>query len=130
MNTGEDLQMSGYPLKVRELSWDHQSRFLATGGGPTPCVWDCSGKGPTGTEPIQLDAHKDNVSALVFQHRGAWLASGGEDGLVAIWQPGKQEGAAALAKHADPVSQLLWSADDQMLAVGTASGGVLIYTTA
>ena len=57
------------------------------------------------------------------------LASGGEDGLVALWQPGKQEGAAALAKHADPISQLLWSADDQRLAVGTAAGRVLIYTT-
>jgi WD40 repeat protein len=130
MKTGEDLQMSGYPVKVRELSWDAQSRYLATGGGPAPCVWDCSGKGPAGTEPIQLDAHKANVTSLAFQHRGALLASGGEDGLVALWQPGKQEGAAALAKHADPISQLVWSSDDQFLAIGTASGGVLIYTTA
>ena len=71
MKTGEDLQMSGYPVKVRELSWDHQSRYLATGGGPTPCVWDCSGKGPAGTQPLHLDAHQDNVNALAFQRRGA-----------------------------------------------------------
>jgi WD40 repeat protein len=129
MKTGEDLQMSGYPVKVRELSWDAQSRFLATGGGPTPCVWDCSGKGPAGTEPIQLDAHQANVTCLAFQHRGALLASGGEDGLVALWQPGKQLGAAALVKHAEPIALLVWSADDQHLAVGTASGRVLIYTT-
>jgi WD40 repeat protein len=130
MKTGADLQMSGYPVKVRELSWDATSRFLATGGGPTPCVWDCSGKGPAGTEPVQLDAHQANVTTLAFQHRGALLASGGADGLVALWQPGKQLGAAALAKHAEPISQLLWFCDDQRLAVGMASGHVLIYTTA
>ena len=129
MKTGEDLQMSGYPVKVRELSWDASSRYLATGGGATPCVWDCSGKGPAGTEPIQLDAHKDNVACLAFQHHGALLASGGEDGLVALWQPGKQQGPLALAKHAAPISQLVWSADDQRLAVGTATGGVLLYAT-
>ena len=39
--TGTDLQMSGYPTKVRELGWDFTSRYLATGGGRMPCVWDC-----------------------------------------------------------------------------------------
>jgi len=68
--------------------------------------------------PSSLD---DAVSAL---------ASGGEDGLVALWQPGKQEGAAALAKHGDAITLVLWSSDDQNLAIGTASGRVLIYTTA
>jgi WD40 repeat protein len=130
MKTGEDLQMSGYPVKVRELAWDATSRYLATGGGPVPCVWDCSGKGPAGTQPIQLDAHKDNVTCLAYQHQGAVLASGGEDGLVALWQPGKQDGTLALARHAAPVSQLLWSDDDRRLAVGTAEGGVLLYAIA
>jgi WD40 repeat protein len=128
MATGEDLQMTGYPTKVRELSWDHTGRYLATGGGPTPCVWDCSGKGPADTQPLQFDAHKDNVTSLAFQHRGPMLASAGEDGLVALWQPGKQLGALALARHDSPVSQILWSADDQRLAVGTAEGDICLYS--
>ncbi len=44
VNKGQDLMMSGYPTKVRELSWDCTSQYLATGGGDTPCVWDVSGK--------------------------------------------------------------------------------------
>src|SRR5436853_350788 len=31
---GDDAQMWGYLSKVRELSWDRTSRFLATGGAP------------------------------------------------------------------------------------------------
>ncbi|HMP41901.1 MAG TPA: WD40 repeat domain-containing protein, partial [Roseiflexaceae bacterium] len=30
---GTDLEMSGYPRKVRELAWDSSSSYLATGGG-------------------------------------------------------------------------------------------------
>ncbi|MBI3821235.1 MAG: WD40 repeat domain-containing protein [Planctomycetes bacterium] len=127
--TGDDLQMAGYPTKVRELAWDPTGRYLATGGGPVSCVWDFSGKGPAGSTPIQLDAHKDNITCLTYQHRGALLASGGEDGVVALWQPGKQQGALALARHPSAISQCVWSADDRQLAVATAEGGVLLYTT-
>ncbi len=127
MKTGEDLQMTGYPRKVREIAWDPTSRYLATGGADISSVWDCSGDGPAGTEPIQLEAHKNFITSLAYQHHGAFLVSGGEDGVVVLWQPSQQRGAISLAKHASPVSQLAWSADDQRLAVGTASGAVVLY---
>jgi WD40 repeat protein len=127
--TGEDLQMQGYPNKVRELAWDATSRYLATGGADVACVWDFSGAGPAGTTPIQLEAHKDNITCLAYQHQGALLASGGEDGQVILWQPSKGQGSLAIAKHAAPISQLAWSADDQRVAVGTAEGDVLLYST-
>jgi WD40 repeat protein len=129
MTTGEDLQMTGYPTKVRELSWDENSRYLATGGSPVPCLWDTAGKGPAGTKPLQFEAHKDNVSCLAFQPKGTLLASGGEDGLLALWRPGKQEGALALARHASPITQLIWGADNHSLAIATAGGEVLLYST-
>ena len=125
--TGADLQMAGYPTKVRELAWDPTGRYLATGGGPVSCVWDFSGAGPEGSAPIQLEVHEDNITCLTYQHKGTFLASGGEDGLVALWQPGKQQGSLALAKHDDSISQLAWSAVDQRLAVGTAGGAVVLY---
>ncbi len=127
MASGEDLQMSGYPTKVRELSWDASGRWLATGGGPTPTVWDFTGKGPSNSTPLQFDAHQDNVNCLAFQRRGSYLASGGEDGLLALWQPGRQKGALALAKHDAPITQLAWAGDDCRLAVGTADGAVVLY---
>jgi WD40 repeat protein len=127
IKTGSDLQMTGYPRKVRELAWDATSRYLATGGAEVSCVWDCSGKGPAGTEPIQLEAHKDYISCLAYQHKGVYLASGGEDGQVALWKPSTQRGAISIVKHAAAVSQIAWSADDQRLAVGAADGAVLLY---
>ena len=129
LETGEDMQMSGYPTKVRELAWDATGRWLATGGGEACCVWDFAGKGPAGSTPVQLEGHTQYISCLAFQHQGALLASGGEDGLVALWQPSKGPGSLALAKHAAPITQLAWSPDDQRLAVATAEGAVLMYAT-
>ena len=118
MASGEDLQMTGYPTKVRELSWDATSRYLATGGGTVPTVWDCSGAGPEGTHPLQFEAHKDNVACLAFQQRGPFLASGGEDGLLALWHPGKQRGHCGTPST--PPLSLNWSGPP--MVVGLPSG--------
>jgi WD40 repeat protein len=124
---GEDLMMSGYPAKVRELSWDASSRYLATGGGPTPCVWDCSGKGPAGTEPVQLEGHAERVSALAYQHAGSLLASGGADAMLGLWLPAKQSEPLSLENLAAPLTTLAWSPDDRRLAAGTEEGTVSVW---
>jgi WD40 repeat protein len=124
VKTGEDLMMSGYPVKVRELAWDCTSRYLATGGGSVPCVWDMSGKGPAGTKPLQLEGHEDKVTALAFQHSGPLLASAGADGLLFLWQPGKHTRPLGRAEFRSAITQVAWSADDQRLAVGTEGGGI------
>jgi WD40 repeat protein len=125
--TGKDLQMWGYPTKVRELAWDSRSRYLASGGSATVIVWDCSGRGPEGTTPIQLKAHEDLLSVLAFQQRGDLLASGGKDSQVILWQPGRSETPVARKTLSGPISQICWSANDQRLAVGDDVGTVAVY---
>ena len=127
--TGQDLHMFGYPMKVRELAWDRGSRFLATGGGSQVTVWDCSGKGPEGTTPLQLASHaKDStVNALAFQRGGPLLASGGSDGKLVLWHPEKGKRALADTKLEAGVTQVVWSGSDDRLAVGTEAGGVAVF---
>lgn len=128
--TGEDLQMWGYPTKVRELSWDANSRYLATGGGNGVTIWDCSGKGPSGSKPIQLGEHTAPLTALAYQQQGSLLASGGQDGLVAIWAPDRMKRPVCRVQLETAVSCLAWSPDDRRLAVGCADGGVRVYELA
>jgi WD40 repeat protein len=125
--SGQDLQMSGYPVKVRELSWDATSRYLATGGGPAVTIWDCGGKGPAGTTPLQLEGHDGLVTALAYQGKGTLLASGGEDGRVLLWQPGKAKGPLSQADVGSGVVQLSWAPDDRSVAVGTEEGRVVVF---
>lgn len=130
MKNGKDLEMSGYPLKVRELSWDADSRQLATGGGELVTVWNCSGKGPAGTTPVQLALHTEPIGALAFQHRGPMLASGCTSGKIALWYPAGQArhlGFGTLDEE-EGVSQLAWSPSDGLLAVGGERGTIQVYS--
>jgi len=90
---GKDLEMSGYPRKVRELAWDSTSTYIASGGGQLVTVWDCSGKGPAGSKPISFALHEEPLSALAFQHKGVLLASACAGGKLALWYPGGETGA-------------------------------------
>ena len=130
VSSGDDLQMSGYPTKVGELSWDATSRYLATGGGQEVTVWDCSGRGPAGTKPTTFSGHQDFLSVVRFQHRGKLLASGGADGLVYVWQLRGSLRSAAVHEAAltAGVTSLVWAPNDQYIAVGDESGGVSVFS--
>ncbi|HEX3148404.1 MAG TPA: WD40 repeat domain-containing protein [Gemmataceae bacterium] len=127
VKTGEDLEMGGYPMKVRELAWDATSQFLATGGGEVVIVWDCSGDGPAGSKPLTFELHEKPIAALAFQRRGPVLASGAADGKVALWYPGGSKKVQATADFGEGVSQLAWSPGDGRLAVGGEGGVVAVY---
>jgi len=124
---GQELFMSGYARKVRELAWDCSSRFLATSGGDLVTVWDVSGKGPAGTKPKELEGHDAPVSQLAFQHRGALLASGGNDGRVFLWNPAQKQRWQLEPAQTAPITVLRWSPDDTTLAVGSANGEVSVW---
>lgn len=127
VKTGDDLMMSGYPSKVRELSWDYTGRFLATGGSPSICIWDTGGKGPAGSEPIQIEKHEEFVKALAYQNFGPLLASGCAGGKLALWAPMKGKKEHASVSHESGICQLTWAADDQRLSVGCEQGEIAVY---
>ena len=129
IETGVDLHMSGYPTKVRELSWDYSGRFLATGGGEAVCVWDCSGKGPEGTKPQMLEGHDKLIAAVAWQRRGFFIASAGLDGRVNLWQPAnKKDSHVGHDRITDAEATVIaWSPDDNSLVVGDSTGGVRLF---
>ncbi len=127
---GAPLQMSGFATKVRELSWHHQSRWLAIGGGPMICVWDCSGKGPKNRQPLMLEVNngEENVTAVDFQHNGSLLAAGNQAGLMTVWQADKFEKPVGWFEAPAEISVLSWSPNDQILLAGCANGIVATFT--
>jgi WD40 repeat protein len=82
---GGELTMPGYPEKVTRLAFDGTGTWLANDGASDITVWDFSGKGPRGTQPRSLGAH-ETITALAWRPGpGGVLASGGDDGTVALW---------------------------------------------
>jgi WD40 repeat protein len=124
---GIDLIMSGFETKVIELSWDSSGKYLATGGGSEVTVWDCSGRGPEGRAPIQLDPGSDRVTALAFGPRDALLAAGTDDGGLAVYALRGARRPILRARVGAEVTSIAWSPDGTTIAVGDHEGGISAF---
>ena len=123
-----ELHMSGYETKLKELSFSRDSKWLATGGGRDACVWDCTGAGPEGREPLLLP-HKARVCAVAFQNQHSLLASAAADGEFCLWSPSRKNPLVAEVMMPAPATKFAWRADDALLAVGTEKGGLFVFKT-
>jgi WD40 repeat protein len=124
---GEDaeLHMSGYEGKVKHLSFDHTSRWLATSGSREACVWDCAGAGPEGREPAMLP-HDQPVCGVAFQRGHGLLATAASDGSVMLWSPERKQPLRAAIRMPGAASKIAWSPDDRYLALGSEKGVVYV----
>jgi WD40 repeat protein len=121
----QEFHMSGYETKVRQISFDHTGQKLATTGGQDVCVWDCSGAGPEGREPIMLP-HDAPLTAVAFQNRHGLLAASSRDGVLQLWSPERPNPLRATVKMPAPATKLVWSPDDAYLAVGSEKGVIYV----
>lgn len=123
--TDTELHMSGYEGKVKYLSFDTRSRWLATSGGRDACVWDCAGEGPEGREPFMFP-HEAPLCSVAFQNTHGLLATASQDGVVQLWNPDNAKPLRATVKMPSPATKLVWSPDDQFLAIGSQKGSVYV----
>ena len=123
--TDTELHMSGYEGKVKFLTFDHTSRWLATSGGRDACVWDCTGAGPEGREPAMLP-HEAPVCAVKFQNAHGLLATASADGVVQLWSPERRQPLRATVRMPSAATKLAWSPDDRQLAIGSEKGAVYV----
>lgn len=128
------------PLCDRESPLKHQSRVVSLtpdghgfalgstegrvaldnfGGasGPAPFAWKCHRSvGPDGTEAVHP------VNALAWHPTTGALATGGGDGVVAIWDTTARRRIASLPPYPTSISALSFNADGTMLAVAASYG--------
>ncbi|GAB4166641.1 MAG: PD40 domain-containing protein [Terrimicrobiaceae bacterium] len=125
----EPLHIRGFPSKVKALAWTAGGDQLAVAAGPLITVWPCTGKkGPDGAKPEQLVGHAGDVSCLAFAPDSSLLASGGSEGMLLLWVPGKNKLPALLSRSHNPLTGLAWSPDGCRLACSTSGGDVEIIT--
>ena len=71
----------------------------------------------------ELKGHTGNLLALAFSADGKWLASGGDDNQVRVWDAGTGKLRGRPWRHNHPVRALAWAPDGRQLAAGTWGGG-------
>ena len=91
------MRMTGYPAKVKSLSWSAKGKWLASSGAPAAIVWPFQGKdGPMGKAPLELGTRGNAMVTAVACHPSQDIAAiGYADGMVMAVRFADAEGSAA-----------------------------------
>ncbi len=74
--------------------------------------------------PQRLHAHRGSVRTLAWSPDARFLATGGDDGELAIWYPAQRQTPLLKVHHDAPVLALAWAANGKQVA--TASGNTVM----
>jgi len=120
---GKHMRMTGYPARVRSISWSAGGKGLATSGADTVIIWPFASKdGPMGKEPAMLAPLKAKVTMVACHPKQDILAAGYSDGTILMVRI--TDGAEILirANKGQPVSALAWNAKGTLLAFADQDG--------
>jgi WD40 repeat protein len=123
------MRMTGYPSRVRSMSWSTGGKFLATSGSDTVILWPFGSKdGPMGKEPAMLAPLQAKVTVVACHPRDDILLAGYSDGTILMVRI--EDGAEILVRKngGEPVSALAWNAKGTILAFATEDGDAGLMT--
>ena len=117
------MRMTGYPGRVRSMSWSAGGKALATSGADAVILWPFASKdGPMGKEPAMLAPLQARVSAVACHPRQDIFAAGYSDGTILMVR--LTDGAEILVRRRGPapVAALAWNRKGTRLAFAAEDG--------
>jgi WD40 repeat protein len=73
--------------------------------------------------------HSESINVLIFNKTGNLLLSGGDDGLLKLWDVTRDEPIQTFVGHSDSVSSAAFSSDDTMIVSGSADNSIRLWDT-
>jgi WD40 repeat protein len=117
------MRMTGYPGRVRSMSWSAGGKALATSGADAVIVWPFGSKdGPMGKEPAMLAPLQARVAVVACHPKQDILAAGYSDGTILMVR--MNDGAEILVRRngTAPVAALAWNGKGTLLAFAAEDG--------
>jgi len=117
------MRMTGYPGRVRSMSWSAGGKALATSGADAVIMWPFASKdGPMGKEPAMLAPLQARVSMVACHPKQDIFAAGYSDGTILMVR--LNDGAEILVRKngTPPVTALAWNAKGTLLAFAAEDG--------
>ena len=121
---GKHMRMSGYPAKVKSMSWSAKGRWLASSGAPAAIVWPFQAKdGPMGKAPLELGTRGNTMVTCVACHPGEDVAAiGYEDGMVIAARFADAKEVLLRRPGKGAITAMAWDANGRRVAFGSAEG--------
>jgi WD40 repeat protein len=121
---GKHMRMSGYPAKVKSLSWSAKGRWLASSGAPAAILWPFQGKdGPMGKAPLELGTRGNAMVTVVACHPAEdVVAIGYQDGMVLAVRFADTREVLLRRPGKGAISSMMWDAEGRRIAFGSEAG--------
>jgi len=121
---GKHMRMTGYPAKVKSLSWSVKGKWLASSGAQAAIVWPFSGKdGPMGKAPLELGTRGDTMVTSVACHPSdEVVAIGYADGMILAVRFGDRKEAVLRRGGTSAISSMTWGKKGVQLVFGSETG--------
>lgn len=119
---GTQSEMKGYGAKVLHTAWSANGKYLVTAADRTAVVWEFAGRGPEGSEPLQLEGHTERITQLAAPSRGPYVATAGRDLRLLLWRPGMSTAPVDAELFADELALLRFTLDGRRLLAVTRQG--------
>jgi eukaryotic-like serine/threonine-protein kinase len=122
------------PDIVRCLAFHGRAQFVACGNQTRIDIYDTNTKRKHDDEEIRpwltLRGHTGVVGALAFHPTGVWLASGGGDSTVKVWNLASGDDFQTFRGHYDIITGVLFSSDGKELVSCSKDGHVKFWNPA
>jgi WD40 repeat protein len=121
---GKHMRMTGYPAKVKSLSWSAKGKWLASSGAPAAVVWPFAAKdGPMGKAPVELGTRGNSMVTTVACHpRDEIVAIGYADGMILAARIADQKEVVLRRAGQSAITAMTWDATGVRLAFGSETG--------
>lgn len=117
------MRMTGYPTKVKSLSWSAKGRFLASSGANAAILWPFLTKeGPMGKAPLELGPRDRLVSQVACHPTEDVVAIGYDDGMVLAVRFGDAAEVLLRKGEGGAISALAWDGAGVRVAFGCDNG--------
>ncbi|HEX7734019.1 MAG TPA: protein kinase [Ktedonobacteraceae bacterium] len=113
---------SKYPAGCRCLCWSPDDKSLAVGQGRNVTIHRLEERG----KPMYY-RYSFPVNAVAWSPNGAYLASGGDDQIVHIWDVRSNRLVGTYHHHLKPISALSWAPDSARIVSGSLASNVYVW---
>ncbi|KAJ1848985.1 60S ribosomal subunit assembly or modification protein [Coemansia sp. RSA 2708] len=124
----EDDSVQGFfthkePVFAIDLHPTQQDMAVSGGGDDKAYIWNLK----TGEQISELEKHDDSVCAVKFSNDGSFVATGGMDGKINVYNVEKQKKVAAL-EGPDEIQWLSWHPRGNVLLTGANDASLWMWS--
>ncbi len=124
LSDGKHMRMTGYPAKVKSLSWSVRGKWLASSGAQATIVWPFQSKdGPMGKAPLELGTRGNSmVSAVACHPTEEVVAIGYADGMILAARFADQKEIVLRRAGKGAITAMTWDGDGRRLVFAAETG--------